>query len=432
MKLFQLEPIGLETDQVESFSSYIFRLSALHGLSPQKLLDSLIETDDVEISKSHDQLSTSCKVWALPALVRPTQTTEDIVKIVSSAVRIDGLRSTTFLAIKDLRYRATNLFSNEIRWCPLCFKEDLQSGRNRPYLRLLWHCKEVDYCHRHNVLLEQACPHCGASQNSLARRFKLHRCRKCGESLADQFTPMESNALFHEVCFRDLLLLVREIASEANLQYCPKASVAMLEKVFDNVWALDDEKEFWKLIPKDESLSIVTMNKPIRFKQLRQVAYRLGINLTGLLRGELECWTAQLDPRWLTNLPENMLPQKRGGWVDRNEIYIRLEAVVESIDPDKPPPLAHVAKIVGISTGGLEYLFPERCKTIKSNHQNWLASEKARKSYEAACSVRDYLSNSEYKHSRKHALKVIRNQTKLPKNILREVIAKEFTCVNFR
>ena len=59
---------------------------------------------------------------------------------------------------------------------------------------------------------------------------------------------------------------------------------------------------------------MVIMNKPVTIKKLRRVAFRLGISFPGLLAGEAECWTAQLDPRWLSGLPENMKSSKGVNW----------------------------------------------------------------------------------------------------------------------
>ena len=161
-------------------------------------------------------------------------------------------------------------------------------------------------------------------------------------------------------------------------------------------------------MPRDESLAIVTLNKPVTIKKLRRVAYRLGINFPGLLAGEVQCWTAQLNPNWLVDLPANMQPIKRPGWVDRDELFDRLTATIKATDINSPPPLAHIAKVVGVSTGGLEYHFPEICKSVKSRDQNWLLEDRERKFREATVRVWDYMSNSYENKSHKNALKVIR------------------------
>jgi len=87
-----------------------------------------------------------------------------------------------------------------------------------------------------------------------------------------------------------------------------------------------------------------------------------------------------------------------------------------------------VARVVGISTGGLEYLHPNICKEIKRDYQVWLVEDRERKYATAATEVWQYLRSDLPGKSRKHALRTLREKTQLPKNLLREVIATEFSA----
>jgi len=366
MKLYDLSPIGLGTEQVESFSSYVIRLAAAHGVS-LSLLFKTIHYEEMNAKQSCiPDASTSAMPWITVGMVRPTQNTKDIVRLISHYTGRTDLRCLTLLALEKMKNRSVDLFSNTVRWCPCCFQGDIDRG-SPPYFRLLWSFREVNYCHHHNVLLEEKCPKCRSKQHGTSRRFNLSHCKKCKQPLYEKSNPMRSDALSRDICFRDLIALVCAVSSEPELQYQPMNSVKLLEKIFDKVWSLNSEADFWKLLPKDESLMIVTMNKPITVKKLRRVAYRLGISFPGLLAGEVDCWTPQLDPTWLADLPSNMRPPKRRELVDRDEVLRRLTEVRRSIDRKEPPPLAFVAKVVGISTGGLEYLHPTICEEIK-NH----------------------------------------------------------------
>ncbi len=53
MKLFEMSPIGLGTEFVESFPSYMLRLAAGHGVSLRMLVDA-IKTDDGKSAISCD------------------------------------------------------------------------------------------------------------------------------------------------------------------------------------------------------------------------------------------------------------------------------------------------------------------------------------------------------------------------------------------
>jgi len=159
---------------------------------------------------------------------------------------------------------------------------------------------------------------------------------------------------------------------------------------------------------------------------LRRVAYRLGINLPGLLNGDTESWTAQLDPKWLQELPSSLKPMKKASRVDKDDVLIRLSKILTDSHNIEPPSLAQTALLVGVSTGGLEYLFPDHCRIIKDRYKRWITQEKSRKVYEAAKHAVAYLNKDSETKSRKHALKVIREETGLPKNMLRHAINREF------
>jgi len=237
---------------------------------------------------------------------------------------------------------------------------------------------------------------------------------------------MTSATLFREICFKDLISLVIEVGSDPNLVYDPMDSIRLLEEIFGVIWSLYAESNFWQSIPKGESFLEGFESKPIPVRHLRRIAYRLGISFPGLLAGEADCWTPQLNPAWLADLPENLRPKKRRQLVNREEVLRSLNDLRASVDPMKPPSLALVARIVGISTGGLEYLHPMVCEEIKRDYQQWLQSERKRKHREALVEVWAYLKSDTVGKSRKNALKTIRARTNLPKNVLLKVIAKEF------
>ena len=116
--------------------------------------------------------------------------------------------------------------------------------------------------------------------------------------------------------------------------------------------------------------------------------------------------------------------------MDRDEVLARLTEVRKSVGPTRPPPLAFVANVVGILTGGLEYFCPSVCKEIKQSCQLWLIEDSERKYPTAPTEVWQYLQSDQQGKSRKHALRTLREKTRLPKNLLGAVIDAEFssTC----
>jgi len=425
MKLYRLAPLGEGTPEIESFPSYMYRLAAIHGVSLNQLLE-LSQRDYKKqcVSENYD-VKTSCIPWSFFSMVSPTDVTHDIVRLVTKLTGQDGLRCTTFLALRKMRYRSSNLFTQVAKWCPVCIKDNLDNG-NPAYLRLLWHLSEVDCCHLHNVKMELRCPHCDSSQNARGCTFSLECCQYCEESLVSGIKPNLSMQLSNSVLYKDMLDLVTEISADSSLEFDPMAWSELLEKIVGNVSEIKNEKDFWALIPKNQSVRMIHMNKPVTVKMLRRVAYRLGIGLPGLLNGDTESWTAQLDPKWLQELPNNLKPLKKTQRIDREDVLIRLSAILKASCTAEPPSLARAALLVGVSTGGLEYLFPDHCRIIKDRYKSWVSQEQNRKLLEAAKHAMAYLNNDYEFKSRKNALKVIREETGLPKNMLRHAINKEF------
>lgn len=401
MRLYKVRPIGRETEEVESLSSYVIRLARVHGVSIGRLLGDLKEHYRKNYPDKVDDWITDAKPEKLPAIIRPIDSAAELIEVLQHYTGREDLRCYTFQALRHACYRSVGLFAEHIRWCPECFKEDLQLGIPT-YLRLLWSFKEVTSCHKHQTQIISRCHKCYARQNSQHRRKRVHLCRRCGAELfeAHRSEKLPQNELQHSD-YLDLRALTAAVASDPNLEYQKGAARRLLKAIFDQVWELKEERDFWKVLPKEQSLMICYSNKHLTMKSLRRVAYRLGISLPGLLAGEVECWTPQLDQNWLGDLPVTLNPAKRRKRVDRKKLLEELTGYRQQIDPAQPPPLAEVGRRLHISTGGLEYLFPGICAEIKENYQKWKITERIRKRESAVAEVLEYIANDNLPQSGK-------------------------------
>lgn len=426
MQLFRIEPIGLETDEVEALSSYLLRLAKAHGVTLGRLLTTLKKEYQNSNPDWIDYSETNANPQTLATLVRPTDSVADLLRIIESITGDIGLRATTFQALRHACYRSVGLFHEYLRWCPECFTEDVRT-RDQAYYRLLWSFKDVEMCHKHGAPIISRCPQCYSRQNSVNRRKAIHRCFKCGTELTCRHVNEAVRESADVAAYSDLLDLTRWVASKPQLEFREGDARKLLQAIFDRVWELEEEREFWKILPKEQSLMISYSDKKLTMSMLRRIAYRLGISLPGLLAGEVECWTAQLEPRWLENLPVSMVPAKRRKKHDRNAVLERIQECLSNAERDEPPPLAAVAKTVEVSTGGLEYLFPAISRGIKSDYQQWKTEERERKRVEAATAVMEYLASEQPNKCRKRALVYLRESTSLPKNVLLQAIAVAFS-----
>ena len=412
MRLFPCDLIGRGSDEIESLPSYLQRLAACHGVTVGRLFR--------ELRYHANDTSKRPRVGSLAALVRPNDRTASCLQILQNGIVSEGIRSSTFLALRGTFHSTPrNTFARQIRWCPKCLESDRKYGE--PYLRLAWSLSDYRNCRHHGMPLIDACPQCGAHQNSTRLFVEFDRCRSCSADLAR--VPPWHRFLRNcdlNVYDADLLEIVREISRNPDLDYARSAASGVLELLFNRVWALQDERRFWELVPRDESIHACCGGQ-LSLPLARRLAYRLNVSLHGLLSGHLQAWTRQLDPAWLETLPVNLAPKPRKVRHDRVRLITQLDTARRS----KPPlPLRQYARKIGVSTGCLEYHAPQLCRSIKQSYRQHRAALAQKKQTEAHLAVLQYAASHRGTASRKGALREIRRQTGLPKNLLRSIIAQ--------
>lgn len=169
MRLYKIRPIGLETEDVESLSSYVIRLAIAHGVSVGLLLDYLKVAYRKEFPEWEQSRVNKANPESLVTMVRPVDSAAELIDVLAHFTGVDSLRSCTFQALREICYSSRGLFADNLRWCPECFVDDRRLG-SEPYLRLIWSFKEVVRCHKHNAPIITRCPNCFRKQNSKYKR----------------------------------------------------------------------------------------------------------------------------------------------------------------------------------------------------------------------------------------------------------------------
>lgn len=249
-------------------------------------------------------------------------------------------------------------------------------------------------------------------------------CVKCGETLSTN-VGMEKQARSWELKGAELVELVDEIAKDHELVYPDNSVQRLITHLFDNAWDKGEEQKLWKFIPRDECLSIVSGHQAVTLTNARRLAYRLGVRLVDLLRGDIESTPYLLDPGWSSKLPEDIRPKKRIHRHQREKIYEKVLDVLNNQPDDGALPLREVARRVGTSVGYLHYHFPVLCKRILDNHRRWKSERKQKIRQQARQAALQFFTQSidaGRPQSRKGALRILRKETGLPKHVLREEI----------
>lgn len=408
---------------MEALSSYLQRLAIAHGVSIWKLLDRLRSWYRRDHPDFTDHLEGAFSSPDLSVFVRPNKTTQQIVAMLEYVTGSKELRCGTFLPLIGALNRSVGLFAERPRWCPACMGE-FERTDDRGYLKLLWLLKPITHCPTHGISLHHKCGECGARQRT--SKFKPHftRCSECETKFSGVLETQELQSTWsYEGA--DLIQLVETIASDGQLVFPAGGIQRMISALFDKVWTEGEELRFWKILPRDECLSIASGDEPATLATARRLAFRISVPLPLLLMGQVELTSGVLDPEWTKELPKEMQPKRRRKRRDRDLILRKLKQTI-SRHEKSPLSLKQAAKKVGVSVGCLQYHFPAQSRDIVTAYLEWKTEQQNRKRIEARAAAMAFFTSDRYgRHprSKKQALRSLRKETGLPKNILREAIA---------
>jgi len=417
--LFPLALRGFGTHDIESLGSYIHRLSISHNVSVNHLLEYsfawYLEKHDDNV-KEH--VFRSC--GDLSHFSRPNNLTLELVKVLEYLTGEEKLRSSTFLAVYKALDRSTRQYARHFRWCPQCMYE-FKLADDPGYFKLIWTILDVTHCPEHRVKLIDKCHHCGSYQGGFGYKKSCRICKKCGENLGQLLMIDDLNDMISTWDLKgiDLVNFVDRIARESELSYPENGIKNLLSKIFDKVWASDEENLLWAIIPRDEYLSLTCGNTTVSLQIARRFSARLGVELSDLLTGDFTRIPYLLDLNWFKELPKEFKPKKRTVKHSRIEVYNKLTRICRFASSHHDP-ISTIADNLGVSKGYLEYHFPEIIGKIKNHNLEWDKKIKLIKQHKARVEALKYFTEKDFyiNISRKDALKKIRNKTGLPKNML--------------
>ena len=428
--LFPLELRGVGSVDIESLSSYIHRLARVHGVTIFQLLRHVYESYAEDFKSFRQEPPVFQSRGDLAIYVRPNNTTIETVRILEHVTGNQFLRSSTFLILLKALDRSSGVYSSYLRWCPACMGE-FEAQDDEGYFKLIWQLKAIVHCPIHGALLLDKCPNCGNHQGTFRIRSPSVRCQKCGKSLSEGINNGNlSNSWVVEA--PDLTELVDLISRNSDLEFPEDGVRKVVSHLFDRAWHNQEEKELWEIIPRDECISIDTGHKPITLTIARRIAYRLGIKLTDLLSGTIDMFGPQLDPSWSNSLPLEIKPKKRRKLHNREQLHESIVKILDEAKAHNPPPLRVVAEKIGVSTDCIRYQFPAVAQKIVEKHKHWREAEQVRKRRQARAEAFRYFtdkSSGGIGRSRKSAYKKIREETGLPKFLLKSEINEVYNML---
>jgi hypothetical protein len=178
--LAHLEPMGIGSTAVESLTSYVSRLAAVHAVETGVLI-------------ARELLPHIPLMKGLSAGEFPAKTPE--YSFDAHALNGSGDRSRLWVALLERltcierldlltalpwarAISCVHLLRRNRAWCCLCYG-DGPSSVEPPYERLLWAFQLVTVCPTHGRRLDTGCPSCGREQRALSAKHRPGYCSRC-------------------------------------------------------------------------------------------------------------------------------------------------------------------------------------------------------------------------------------------------------------
>lgn len=179
--LYNLEPMGIDTPNIESLSSYIIRLSKSHFVTTGILMSKVINPNllkpyllNIDIKGGEGFYKSSNAVNGNGKIAI------DFKQVVESLTGRKDLINTTLLKYEKL-LPSRNLLREKRAWCPQCFEEMGLNGTI--YEPKIWSFSIVPACLIHKIKLIEHCPKCQKRLNFLSRNSNPGFCSNCNKWL---------------------------------------------------------------------------------------------------------------------------------------------------------------------------------------------------------------------------------------------------------
>ncbi len=341
---------------IESFTSYLMRLSEAHCIEIRQLFNKIIVPKlnkkylDNSIKNGGNSIYDGSKF-----LNGMDQNAKCYSEMMNELTHRTDLETLTLWRYKDV-LTTRKLLKNHLSWCTLCLKECDQI----PYYPLFWFINEVTICPKHNSPLTNQCPICQKSIPILHRKSVIGYCPYCNSSLTKKETDYSNNHLEIEVFkSKEIFLFLSQITKDEiihpsrfqqNLNYLVQMKCQGSVKRFSNYTGIPASTLYdWIKNKKSPTLSSVLI-----------LCYMFNLSLLDFL----------LSPICLNdkNKKENKIELIKNKKVKKID-YILLEKQLQSyIDIEEYTSIESIARNLRVSKKTLYRHYPETCKIIQTKN----------------------------------------------------------------
>jgi len=425
--LFRVKLQERGTSEIESFASYIYRLAYEHGVSAGEIVRYVFSQDTDEINaykeNNKDPKSISCHELV--------GTGGAVTLLVDYFEKLTGeaFYKSTFWFLKAAFARCAREVRKEVNWCPECFKEMELKGVT-PYFKLIWHVNSISHCSIHRTPLMSVCSKCGKNQNTCVRKYSNHLCQHCRKNLSERTRALRKIEYSDSWNFTgaDVLNLFNELSQVERKEMPEDGIVKSYEYILTSFLNAKDYEMLDVL--SGFNIPVITVKRKVSLLVARRFAYVLNISLYDIITANVMQTTFDMDYELPNYGPNFMKPKKR---IKKNHSRILIKIHKYLSDQDCPPSLRQVAEYVGVSVGYLEYRYKDLAKKIIIEHREYQCKIMLHKKYHAQKMALDFFFNEKYKRynkSRRQAYKVLREETMLPKFVLKHAIQIAYNAMN--
>ena len=204
-----------------------------------------------------------------------------------------------------------------------------------------------------------------------------------------------------------------------------------INDLMDYYWKIEREDIFYAALNRDELISLAYRHKKISLLTARRVAFKLGVPLYAFLAGEASQISGILDYGVLCALPDGYLDVEHKE--PKNHVAV-VQKIKSILNTQKAPLSARcVCEKAGVSTGYLAYRYPALYKEIVKRRKEYVEELHLKTIYKAQAFALNYFLDERYSEapkSRKQAYSQLREETGLPKWILKKAIQNAYKALN--
>ncbi|RFB14964.1 hypothetical protein DZB84_13720 [Bacillus sp. HNG] len=365
-RLYNLEPVGIGTAEVESLTSYFSRLANCHSVKLSKLLD-------LEVSKEliKEYLSNSIKRNRTKYTQYINGTSEVSIDFVQALEKLTTRNDLINLTCQNWRgISGHSILNNKRVWCSQCLYEAKIFGYET-YEKLIWQIKMINICPEHRTKLESKCPHCNRENAVMSAKLRPGFCSKCEKWLGDNvFSPTKIDE-WEKWKINNIKLL---------LEYFQNSSIVPLNNIIPkfmerliNIFTGGNVRAFAREVGVSRNtLRDFVNGKPsyISLERLLKILYYFEITILEMI---------ELKEIKITkvNKHANSLFQKQNIKRDVNpgEIREKLSMII-SLNEIPPPSVKQVMKRLNYSSSTLYKYASDLCKVLAENRANYLNQKK--------------------------------------------------------